>query len=155
MKETNVRGTASIQQVWTLVMARKTGLDIVSPLQEFLLWGSRLRIWCYLSGSVGSISYLMQWIKDLTLLQLWCRSQPWLGFKPWPKNFHMPRLWSKRKQTNTKNLFKDKTELLIYSFCRNKNYGGLRLFSHNQMKLHIVFYKVIFFLHRSESNITP
>ena len=29
-------------------------------------------------------------VKDLALLQLWCRSQLWLGFSPWPRNFHMP-----------------------------------------------------------------
>ena len=23
-------------------------------------------------------------LKDLTLLQMWCRSQLWLGFSPWP-----------------------------------------------------------------------
>ena len=29
-------------------------------------------------------------LKDPALPQLWCRSQLWLGFNPWPRNFHMP-----------------------------------------------------------------
>ena len=33
-----------------------------------------------------SIPSLEQWVKDLTLLQLW--SHMWLRFNPWPGNFH-------------------------------------------------------------------
>ena len=29
-------------------------------------------------------------LKDPALLQLWRRSQLWLTFNPWPRNFHMP-----------------------------------------------------------------
>ena len=29
-------------------------------------------------------------VKDPALPQLWCRSQLWLGFHPWPRNSHMP-----------------------------------------------------------------
>ena len=35
---------------------------------------------------------MAQWIKDLALLQLW------LGFSPWPRNFHMPWVWPKKKK---------------------------------------------------------
>ena len=28
-------------------------------------------------------------LKNSTLLQLWQRSQLWLGFNPWPRNFHV------------------------------------------------------------------
>ena len=31
-------------------------------------------------------------LKDLTLLQLQRRSQLWLGFNPWPGNFHTPQM---------------------------------------------------------------
>ena len=31
--------------------------------------------------------------KDLAALQLWRRSQLWLGFHPWPGNFHMLKMW--------------------------------------------------------------
>ena len=27
---------------------------------------------------------MVQWVKDPALLQLWRRSQLWLGFNPWP-----------------------------------------------------------------------
>ena len=36
-----------------------------------------------LCGGTTSIPSPMQWVKDLVLLQLW------LGFHPWPGNFHM------------------------------------------------------------------
>ena len=39
----------------------------------------------------GSIPSPVQWIKDLVSPQLWHWSQLWLGFDPWPENFHM--LW--------------------------------------------------------------
>ena len=29
---------------------------------------------------------VVQWVKGLPLLQLWCRSQLWLGFNPWLGN---------------------------------------------------------------------
>lgn len=37
-------------------------------------------------------------IKDPALLQLWPRSQLWLEFDPWPKNFYMPQVWLKKKK---------------------------------------------------------
>ena len=40
-----------------------------------------------------------QWVKDLALLQLWCRSQLHLRFDPWSRNSHVP--WVQPK----KNLF--------------------------------------------------
>ena len=44
----------------------------------------------YLCGLPGSIPGSVQWVKDLILLQLKCRSQVQLGFDPWVGNFHMP-----------------------------------------------------------------
>ena len=35
---------------------------------------------------------MVQWIEDLALPQLWRRSQLWLKFDPWPRNFHMSRV---------------------------------------------------------------
>ena len=32
-------------------------------------------------------------LKKLALLQLQHRSQLWIGFNPWPENFHMPLVW--------------------------------------------------------------
>ena len=36
------------------------------------------------------IPVVAHWAKDPVLLQLWHRSQLWLRFHPWPRNFHMP-----------------------------------------------------------------
>ena len=39
-----------------------------------------------------------QWVKDLALLQLWCRSKLQLKFSPWPGNFHILKVWPKKKK---------------------------------------------------------
>ena len=44
---------------------------------------------CLCRGA-GSVLGPVQWIEDLALSQLQCRSQLWCGFDPWPGNFHMP-----------------------------------------------------------------
>lgn len=47
---------------------------------------------------------MVQWVKDQALLQLWQRSQLWVGFDPWPRNGHMPwRQLHKEKQNKNKN----------------------------------------------------
>ena len=40
--------------------------------------------------------------EDPMLLQMWCRSQLWLGFRTWPRSFHMP--W-KKPNTHTQKTF--------------------------------------------------
>ena len=45
----------------------------------------------------GSIPTPVQWVKDLVLLQLWCRSQLQLRINSWPENFQMPLGWPKQK----------------------------------------------------------
>ena len=55
---------------------------------EFLLWHSGLRIqlqWLGLLWSTGFVPSLAH----PALLQMWYRSQLWLGFNPWSGNFHM------------------------------------------------------------------
>ena len=37
-------------------------------------------------------------LKDPVLLQLWCRLKLWLGFDPWPGNFHVLRVYPKQKK---------------------------------------------------------
>ena len=41
-------------------------------------------------------------LKDQALPQLWYRTQLYLGFNPWPRNFHTPRVQSlkKKKEVN-------------------------------------------------------
>ena len=46
----------------------------------------------------GLIPGLARWVKDLALLQLCHRSQLQLRFDPWPVNFQMLRVWSKKKK---------------------------------------------------------
>ena len=41
---------------------------------------------------------VVQQVKVLALLQLWHRLQLWLGFSPWPKNFHRPWVQPKEKK---------------------------------------------------------
>ena len=42
----------------------------------------------------GGVPSVAQWVKDLALPQLWCRSQLKLRFDPWPRNFHMLLVWA-------------------------------------------------------------
>ena len=49
-----------------------------------------------LCGGIGLIPGLVSYVKDLVFLQLWCRSQHWFRFDPWPGNFHVP--WGQLKK---------------------------------------------------------
>lgn len=42
---------------------------------------------------VGSILAWLNTFKDMVLPQLWCRLQLRLGLSPWPRNFHILRVW--------------------------------------------------------------
>ena len=82
---------------------RSPRVRIMARFSEFSLWLSWLRIEHCLCGGMSLIPSWAQWVKDPVLLQLWCRSQMWLGLDPWPRNFHMPWAWPKRK-TKTKKM---------------------------------------------------
>ena len=47
----------------------------------------------------GLIPGLAQWVKIWRCRELWCSLQLQLRFDPWPRNFHMPQVWT-LKQTN-------------------------------------------------------
>ena len=43
-----------------------------------------------------------QWVNDLVLLQLRHRLELQLGFKTWPRNFHIPQVQLKKKKKKEK-----------------------------------------------------
>ena len=42
-------------------------------------------------------SLVAQWVKDPALSLQWLCSLLWRRFSPWPRNFHMPWAWLKKK----------------------------------------------------------
>ena len=64
-------------------------------------------------GGSGSTPGLVQWVKDLVLLQLWRRSQLGLGFDPWPGNFHMLQVWPGKKKKKKKRTYLSKRNRFI------------------------------------------
>ena len=52
-----------------------------------------------LYGIAGLIPGLEQWVKNLALPQLWCRSQMRFKFNPWPRNFYMLWVWLKQQKS--------------------------------------------------------
>ena len=48
-------------------------------------------------GQIRSLAWCSA-LKDPTLPQRWHRLQLWLGFNPWPENFHMPWVWPLKKK---------------------------------------------------------
>ena len=43
-------------------------------------------------------SLVAQQVKGSVLSMQWLRSLLWWGFDPWPRNFHVPRAWPKKKK---------------------------------------------------------
>ena len=72
----------------------------------------------HLCGIAGLIPGPVQWVKDLVLPQLQHLWQMGLGFNPWPRNFHMPRVPMEEKEEKEKNV------LLLE--CTFKGWGGDR-----------------------------
>ena len=92
----NMHAIICLSRMMIMLIFPKYQLSLKSP--EFPLWLSRLMIWHYLYGDVGSIPHLEQWVKYPVLPQLWCRSQLWFGFDPCLGNFHMLQVWPKKKK---------------------------------------------------------
>ena len=44
------------------------------------------------------------WVKDPAFSLFWLGSLLWLGFDPWPGNFHMPQVQTKNNTTTTTNV---------------------------------------------------
>ena len=66
-------------------------------------WVKNLTIaaWVATEAQVESLAWYSG-LKDPMLLQLWCRSQLWLGFSPWPGNFHLWQVWLFKKKSTTR-----------------------------------------------------
>ena len=60
------------------------------PFANFHFGVSKFKIWPL------EVPTVVQWVKDLVLLQLWHRLQLQLEFDPWPGNFHMLQVWPKK-----------------------------------------------------------
>ena len=54
---------------------------------------------------------LLQWVKDLAVLHLWCRSQLRLGFIPWPQNFHVLVVVAEKEKKGKKKEKKTKRKV--------------------------------------------
>ena len=67
--------------------------DVTLPSE--VQWVNDLACLC---GGTSSIPGSAQRVKEPVLLQLWYRSQLWLGFSPWPRNFHMPPVQTKKEK---------------------------------------------------------
>ena len=46
----------------------------------------------------AAVPTVTKWVKDPALPWWQCHSQVWLGFSPWPVNFHMLQVWLKKKR---------------------------------------------------------
>ena len=57
---------------------------------------------------------MAQQVKDPGLLQLWHRSQLWLGFDPWLRNFHMPQIGQKRRRERDSERKRDLPITLLF-----------------------------------------
>ena len=70
---------------------------------------------------------MAQQTKGLVLSLQWLGSLLWLGFDPWPQNFHMPQAESKRKEKD-----KDGFRWLLPKqeyFCRKREWFGCVILS--------------------------
>ena len=47
---------------------------------------------------------MAQKVKDLVLSLQWLGSLLCCGFSPWPRNFHMPQAWPKKKKKSSKKI---------------------------------------------------
>ena len=60
--------------------------------------GTAVQGYSIVSVAAVLITILKLWVKAMTLLQLWYTLHLQLGFDPWPRNFHMPRVGLKKKK---------------------------------------------------------
>lgn len=64
-------------------------------------WDNNLACLC---GGAGLIPSLAQWVKDMALPQLWHRSQLWIRFDPWLRNFQYATGAAKNEKNKQKTV---------------------------------------------------
>ena len=62
---------------------------------------------------------VVQRVKDLALKQMWCRSQLWLRYAPWPENFHMLWVQPKKKKINNVTVYTFAAHLMRLALIRS------------------------------------
>ena len=58
-------------------------------------------------------------VKNIALSQLWHRLQLQLRFHPWCRNFHMPRVWLKKREKKKKQLRNNSGVLFASPWVKN------------------------------------
>ena len=66
-------------------------IKVVKGVPTVAKWVNHLVCLC-------GVASLTQWARDLALSQQWPRLKLHLGLDPWPRNFHMPWVWPKKKK---------------------------------------------------------
>ena len=72
-------------------------LHIIFPSWSFTIYMEKSNKLCN-KIMIRGVPTVAQWVKDLALPQLWCRSQLELRFYPWPGNFRMLWVWPKKEK---------------------------------------------------------
>ena len=73
--------------LWILV--RFLTAETQQELLKFIFYGKTRKM---STSKIFRVPTVVQWVKDPVLLRLWFRSNLWLRFDPWSRNFHVPQV---------------------------------------------------------------
>ena len=123
---TAVTYTTAAAMLTTLTHCTKPGMEPIPHNPSCCIW-TTVAHWVkdpgIVSGCVGLISALAQWVKVLALPQLW------LEFNPWSRNFHTAWEWQKKK--------KKKKLMLKFKKIMIKRSGQMQLKTSCQYTFHV------------------